>query len=126
MFVVWLPVLAYVVLIFTLSSIPDLAPPKTISHLDKLAHFLEYSVMGLLLARAFSSIRSGRMLQWAGLSVVTGGGIAAMDEVYQGTVGRHQSTADWIFDSLGLVTAILVMVWLSRRKQKSTKKGDRW
>ena len=123
---VWLPVLAYVVLVFVLSSIPDLAPPRTINHLDKLAHLLEYSIMGWLLARAFKRNRPHRVVRWASLSLITGAGIAVLDEVYQGTVGRDQSIADWTFDVVGLTTAVLVMIWFLARKQESIEKGDGW
>src|SRR5215470_2004859 len=47
----WGPVVAYCGLIFLLSAQRDLSPPDFPSS-DKVAHFLEYSVLGILWARA--------------------------------------------------------------------------
>jgi VanZ family protein len=47
------PPLFYMIVIFILSSIPNLQPPDLgLSFEDKIAHMLEYSVLGVLLARA--------------------------------------------------------------------------
>ena len=106
MWAVWLPVAAYAALIFTLSSVPQLAPPTGVNHIDKLAHFLEYGILGALLARAFGhTLPGGRSLFHAALAVAMGGAVAAADEVYQGTVGREQDLADWAADMVGLVVA---------------------
>ena len=47
----WGPVLGYCSLIFMLSAQQDLSPPQFPSS-DKVAHFLEYGVLGILWARA--------------------------------------------------------------------------
>ena len=46
----WLPVVAYVGLIFTLSAQPGLQPPMHFQYADKVAHICEYGVLGFLLA----------------------------------------------------------------------------
>lgn len=101
----WLPVAAYAALIFGLSSISSLGPPINASHIDKAAHFLEYGVLGMLLARALSASLPGRPA-WVvlGLVALIGMATGAMDELYQGTRGRETSLADWSADVVGLVT----------------------
>ncbi len=47
----WAPIAGYCILIFMGSAQHDLSPPDFPSS-DKVAHFLEYSVLGLLWARA--------------------------------------------------------------------------
>ena len=47
----WAPVVGYSVLIFSVSAQQDLSPPKFPSS-DKVAHVLEYGMLGLLWARA--------------------------------------------------------------------------
>jgi VanZ family protein len=100
----WIWVVGYVGLIFALSSIPRLAPPSGIENADKLAHFLEYFGLGVLLARGWmGSSRTGSTLRSWVLAVVVGAIIAALDETYQGTVGRQRSVADWGADTVGLI-----------------------
>ena len=100
----WLPVAAYAAVIFILSSMPVLGPHINASNIDKLAHFLEYGVLGILLARAFSRTLPGRS-PWFYLVLVLaiGAATAAVDEVYQGTRGREQSLGDWVADAIGLL-----------------------
>jgi len=105
----WLPPAVYAALIFYLSSIPDLAPPVDVSNADKVAHFLEYGGFGLLLFRA-------AWLQWRPrartlaplFTLGVGAAAAALDEIFQGTVGRNRSVADWGADVLGLAFAVFL------------------
>lgn len=102
----WLPVAAYAALIFTLSSMPALAPPADVSHLDKVLHAVEYGVLGGILARAW-----GRTLPHAGWrwwflpALLMGAAIGAGDEWFQGTVGRQQSLGDWLTDVAAVAAA---------------------
>ena len=104
-----------------MSSITNLPPPRDLGPLDKVGHFFEYGVLGWLLARAFAHRNPERVVQWVGFSLIVGAGIGALDEVYQGTVGRTQSTADWVADVAGLTAAAAGMVWLRTRRRE---KGD--
>ncbi|NNF07188.1 MAG: VanZ family protein [Candidatus Eisenbacteria bacterium] len=103
----WLPVLAYMTLIMTFSSIPDVTPQTSVSNTDKLAHLIEYFILGFLLGRAFllSGI-SNRMIA-LGLALLVGLGLAGFDEWFQGLFGRTTSFADWLSDSLGIVIALV-------------------
>jgi VanZ family protein len=79
---------------------------------DKVAHFLEYSILGFLAGRwernqyGHSWPRSLVTALWLGLSIAT------LDELYQGWIpGRTPSFLDWIADasgvSLGLACALI-------------------
>ena len=113
----WLPVLLYVILIFTLSSIPRLAPPFHFPNSDKMVHLMEYAILGLLLTRALRTIPPLNPVMTAGLlALATGSTIGALDEIYQrGTPGRESSPFDWMADTLGLTLTFLLYVWYQRR-----------
>jgi VanZ family protein len=112
----WLPVASYAALIFTLSSIPTLAPPGHAANADKVAHFLEYALLGGLLARAWGRTLAGRRAAVRiALAVVMGAGIAALDETFQGTVGRDKSLGDWVTDLAAVTIAVSVDAWLRGR-----------
>lgn len=108
---------AYVALIFFASSRPFFYPPgPDFSMKDKLAHFLEYAVLGLLLARAFGrgALRSFAVAFLLVLAI--GAGIAAADEMFQGTVpGRKRDIADWMADVSGIAAGAGVV--LARRRR---------
>jgi VanZ family protein len=108
----WLPVAAYVGLITVVSHQPNLHPP--ISYVwfleaDKVAHVIEYSILGLLLARAWRATISGSSPLARGL-IAVGCGIAlgAIDEYHQSFVrGRDSSVWDLVADAVGIALAQL-------------------
>jgi VanZ family protein len=107
MVALWLPVLLYVGIIFTLSSQPHLQPPLHFVNADKLMHLLEYGGLGVLLARA---LRGGmtvlRPARGAVVAIAIGAGIAATDEWYQSFVpGRQSSVYDALADTVGCALA---------------------
>ena len=98
----WLPVVAWAALIFTLSSIPDLSTGLGTWDLvlRKLAHATEYGIFGALLLRAL-----GRPVP-AALAAVA---YAASDELHQHFVtGRHASPLDVAIDAAGVVAGIAI------------------
>jgi VanZ family protein len=99
----WLPVVLWAGLIFTLSSIPDLG--TGLGGLDlvlrKTAHAAEFAVLGLLLARAI-----GHELP----ALVLGIAYAVTDEVHQAFVpGRQGSVWDVLLDSVGVALGVLLL-----------------
>ena len=109
LFTVWLPVLIWAAVIFTLSSIPSLSTGlgtwDTI--LRKGAHLTEYAVLGGLLYRAL-----GR----EPLALAVGIAYAATDELHQYFVrGRHASPVDVAIDAVGV--AVGMLVWLRLRER---------
>jgi VanZ family protein len=100
---VWLPVVAWAALIFTLSSIPDLGTGLGLwdTVLRKGAHLTEYAILGALLLRAL-----GREAPALALGVL----YAASDELHQHFVrGRHASPLDMLLDAAGVTVGILVL-----------------
>lgn len=109
LFTVWLPVLVWAAVIFTLSSIPSLSTGlgtwDTI--LRKGAHLAEYAVLGGLLYRAL-----GR----EPLALAVGIAYAATDELHQYFVrGRHASPVDVAIDAVGVAAGMLI--WLRLRER---------
>jgi VanZ family protein len=106
----WLPVIAWAALIFTLSSIPHLGTGLGGWDLllRKLAHVAEYAVLGLLLLRAL-----GRELP----AVAIGIAYAVTDEVHQTFVGgRHGAAYDVVIDAVGVLLGIYVLSRIARRQ----------
>ena len=106
---VWLPVVAWAAVIFTLSSIPSLSTGlgtwDTI--LRKGAHLTEFAVLGALLYRAL-----GR----EPLALAVGIAYAATDELHQHFVhGRHASPVDVAIDAVGVAAGMLL--WLRLRER---------
>jgi VanZ family protein len=112
----WLPVLAYIALIFFISSQPQLAPPFHFTNGDKLAHTLEYGGLGFLLVRAFRTRPALGPVAGGLLALAIGLAIAGGDEIYQRSIpGRTSSADDWLADGAGLVFAQLA--WLAIRRE---------
>lgn len=115
----WLPVAAYVALVFTLSAQPNLQVPFRFENSDKLAHLSEYGVLGFLVARALRAAFPDRRLA----AVMTGAAIAvmavgALDEKFQSFVpGRDSSPFDWCADALGALFAQLAFVATCRDEE---------
>jgi VanZ family protein len=98
----WLPVVAWAALIFTLSSIPNLGTGLGTWDLvlRKLAHATEYGILGALLLRAL-----GRPVP-AALAAVA---YAASDELHQHFVsGRHAAPLDLAIDAAGVLAGIAI------------------
>ncbi len=106
----WLPVLVYIALIFSGSSVKGADLPSLYPYMDKIAHLLEYSLLGLLLGRAVRATMAG----WSTviLTFVTvgcGGMIGLVDELYQRSVpGRQSDPLDWLTDVTAIAAAILL------------------
>ena len=116
------------VLIFIISSWeqPPLPMPKfEWLTIDKLYHFIEYAVLGGLLAIAFVKAKPAVIpskLIWlvaAALSILYG----ASDEWHQTFVpGRFATLADWVADVLGSIAGVLVVYLYDKKTKVSTKK----
>jgi VanZ family protein len=108
----WVPVIAYVVIIFTLSAQPNLQPPVHFENSDKYCHMLEYGGLGFLLVRAVRASARLRLAWVAALSVtLAGAAIAACDEKFQSFIpGRDSSIHDWTADVAGLL--LIQMLYL--------------
>jgi VanZ family protein len=112
--------IGYVSLVFFVSTRPGLSPPGLgFQTKDKLAHFVEYAVMGGLIAGSLGGlVRSSRLGAFMFL-VAVGAAIGAIDETLQGhTPERTMSVFDWFADLIGLGAAVAYM--LLRRRPVNT------
>ena len=118
----WVPPLLYMGLIFVISSLeqPPLPMPKfEWLTIDKLYHFVEYGILGALLAIAFVNVPlKGLPTNWrwtgAALIAILYG---ASDEWHQTFVpGRFATLADWVADVLGAIAGVLGVYLYYRRK----------
>ena len=107
----WLPALLMAVAILTVSSIPKfIVRGPLFPGCDKLAHFIEYLMLGIAL-RYWSG--DGRKRFLAG-----GIGFAALDEFHQSFIpGRHASIWDVVADTLGLVVGFLLSRHFARKER---------
>jgi len=96
--------IGYMLLITLLSHVPQEDLPKSdLEDIDYFFHFAEYSILGFLL---FRSITSDELLTFHPFygSLLIGISFAILDEFHQSFVpGRHMSSTDVLFDSLGIV-----------------------
>jgi VanZ family protein len=105
----WLPVAAYMLLIFYLSSLthPDEELPKFLFENlgDKLLHVIEYSILAVLCYRAFRRTSGPYAAGYAVvLAIVTASLYGATDEVHQAFVSFRTATwSDWVADTAGAV-----------------------
>lgn len=113
----WSPVVLYTGLIFTLSSIPMLAPPGGVPVEDKIWHLAEYGGWGLLLRRAIDRRGDGGGARFvkALVTVLLAAGMAVADENFQRIVGRQYSLLDMAADGAGALAAQPVYELLRRR-----------
>ena len=104
---VWLPVVVWAGVIFALSSIPSLGTGLGTWDLTlrKLAHLVEYAILGALLARALSAVPA----------FLAGAAYAVTDEFHQTFVaGRQGRPLDAAIDFVGVALGILLLRRLRR------------
>jgi len=116
---------AYVVLIFTISTRPNLKPPgPNFANKDKVAHLIEYGILGVLLVRAFGAGVPGSRWTVLLFLLAIGASVAASDEMVQGTVpGRSKDVLDWAADVTGLAVGISLTI-RARASRSPKAAGD--
>jgi VanZ family protein len=114
----WLPVAAYVALIFVLSSQPGLTAPGMFEYRDKLAHTLEYGGLGVLAYRAArDSWPATPALRRVLITVLALSALGVLDELFQSLIPGRDSTAyDWMADTLGGALAQIAGLVLDQRR----------
>jgi VanZ family protein len=117
----WLPVAAWMLVIFMVSARPDEHGGLRIGVvIPKLAHVVEYAILGLLLARATGNelepVRGRRTL----LVLLIIGLYAASDELHQAFVpSREARVTDVLIDIVGGVLGIVVWRTLDRLRRRA-------
>jgi VanZ family protein len=104
----------YAVLILSLSALSSTpAPDLGIAWEDKIYHFLEYLIFGILIFRAFPGLlRSTRKRLGSLLLILLGLAFAGFDETVQYFVpSRDSSFSDWLADAVGMIAAAGIYLW---------------
>lgn len=117
------PLIAYVVLIFFLSSRPYFhAPGPDFEAKDKVAHGIEYFFLGILLFRGIGwSASRDRLMTFLFLFAV-GVSVGALDELFQSYIpGRTMSVTDWLADATGIAAGVglFVLTPLGRNRRRT-------
>lgn len=110
----WLSVALYIGVIWVLSmQTPSRLNAMTWLPNDKVMHFIEFLVLGLLLG--WASVRSwprSKPIAQLSLAVAVGMSLAALDEFQQSFVpGRMSDVNDWFADVLGITAGALLTWW---------------
>ena len=120
----WLPVAAYMALIFYLSSLPhpDENLPKFLFEKvsDKVLHVIEYAVLAVLCYRAFRRAAGPFVMRHAVvLAIMTASFYGVTDEVHQAFVPFRTATwLDWAADTAGGVIGVIGSKYLMERGAK--------
>ena len=122
----WIWPVAYMVLIFLLSSSPltGKIPPIWI-YQDKIIHFVEYGILAFLLARALTGPDSTPKPWRPGAALLLAVVFGISDEIHQSMVpGRDASFTDLLANTVGamagvLLWTILVHRWATIRKKNA-------
>lgn len=116
----WGPAVAYLVLIFILSSLRfGNVRVQPFTHGDKILHALEYGLLCVLLFRALRHTRRRWLFRWAPLAaLLLSAAYGATDEWHQGLVGRDMDFGDWLADVIGAaVVAAILMAYVELRHE---------
>jgi VanZ family protein len=120
--ITWLPAIAYMLLIWVLSSMPQPFRFDFVPFRDKGIHFVEYGTLAALLAHAvrgsWPSLRyPGTFLVAWSVTVLWG----LLDEIHQAFVpGRVADVRDWAADALGGLLGAVIYLAIRRSSQRLT------
>jgi VanZ family protein len=110
---IWVPPAVWTAVILTLSSLPGVELEYiSFDWGDKLAHFAEYGVLGILVSRMFYLRGKGFPSVVTG-SLLAGIGLAAIDELHQIPIrNRYCELGDYVSDVLGIGFGLIVYsIW---------------
>lgn len=120
----WLPLVVWMGVIFSLSDQPNLPKPE-LGWVGKLlsnaAHLCEYGFLAALWARALSgSVRAEGFRHALFVAFLLALLYALSDEFHQYFVpGRHADPKDLLVDALGAILGLWAWRWLHRRARAS-------
>jgi VanZ family protein len=98
----WLPPIAWMILLFVLSSLSFESHTPSLPNEDKVFHAGLFGMLSILLFLAFSYERGVPVIKAAFLSVLITAAYAAFDEFHQSfTPGRMPDILDWLADIAG-------------------------
>jgi VanZ family protein len=88
--------------------------------MDKVGHFGIYFILGYLLTRMLCAGDVNKLTKSVFIGAIILGSLYGMsDEIHQMFVpGRNADIADWIADTLGVISAQVAVIFLSKRFRK--------
>ncbi len=115
----WLPLLIYLVLIFTQSAFPAPQTGLKIPHLDKWAHAAIYGLLGILFCRAYGHTWPRMDSRWLMiLSILSAALFGLSDEIHQYFVpSRSADRMDLLADFLGSAVGVSIYTAVRLRKR---------
>ena len=123
----WLPTLAYMALIWTLSSIPRVVAPVVIFKMqDKVVHLIEYAILAILCCYSVARTRP----RWKTPAVFLLSAFAAtlwgaIDEWHQSFVpNRNADLMDAVADALGAIIGCALFLGIATARR--IKPAGRW
>lgn len=127
-----LPPVLFAGLIIYVSTMSSVSPPSLgVTWADKIYHFGEYFVYGLLIFRAFPNLQaSPKRKRYYVLLFLFGLAYGAIDERAQYYIpNRDSSPYDWMADALGYVSAgilfLLIREWWKRKARANSTTASR-
>ena len=110
----WVPPLAYMLLIFHVSAQSDPMPELTSRVWDKWLHLVEYGALAVLFCRALVGEGLGRRQAFA-IAFAATSAYGLTDEWHQLDVpGRMSSALDWLADALGAALGVVAYAAVRR------------
>ena len=122
---IWGPAVAQMAAIFFLSSqqsLPSLPGGLT----DYTGHFVGYALLATLLLRALAGAAWRGITARAGwLAVLAASAYGVSDEIHQVFVpGRSATVEDWVADTLGAITGVLLLRAVARVRGRASGGRD--
>ncbi len=112
----WVPPIAWAAMILLVSSIPgsdlEVVAPLSFPGADKIVHATFYALLGWLSARAVGG--QDLTLSAIALTITSIVIFGAADEWHQQFVGRSPDSMDWLADSFGAASAVMLYAWRQR------------
>ena len=111
---------AYLLVIYWLSSLPDLGPPDDPRMLLvlNLGHIPLFAGLAFCLLKSVSRVGEFRGARY-GLAFAVSGACGALDEWHQSFVpGRHCSMGDFLLDLAGVGAMLIMLRLIALRKQR--------
>lgn len=123
----WAPALAYMGLIWVLSSIPTQVSLDSVPFRDKGVHFVEYFVLAALLGRALHLSRGDwSVMRVALVAFGVSAGWGYLDELHQAFVpGRDSNVMDVLADAVGSAVGAAAYSVRQRLVQRAARVSDR-
>lgn len=124
----WLPVLVWMGVIFvgsSIGSVPRVGGKTTDALVHRVAHVIEFAVLGALTLRAVGRGRRSTKREWT-ITLIIIAVYGVSDEFHQRfTPGRSSEGIAVVFDTVGGLIGAWIYQWWQRRTRASTANSPR-